>query len=74
MYANGEMWSGACGNSFLIVWLFPVKYEARPSAKPEDGEEGTGDLLRDEKVSNNHVEERVNQKDVQGCWGALRTH
>lgn len=51
-----------------------MKYEARPSAKPEDGEEGAGDLLRDEKVSNNHVEGRVNQKDVQGCWGALRTH
>ena len=51
-----------------------MKYEARPSAKLEDGAEGAGDLLRDEKVSNNHVEGRVNQKDVQGCWGALGTH
>lgn len=53
-----------------------MKYEARPSAKPEDGAEGAGGLMRDEKVSNNHVEGRVNQKDVQGCWcwGALGTH
>ena len=39
-----------------------------------NGAEGAGDLLRDEKVSNNHVEGRVNQKDVQGCWGALGAH
>lgn len=31
------MWSGACGNSFLIASLLPVKHEARSSAKSQDG-------------------------------------
>lgn len=34
------MWSGACGNSFLIASLSPVKHEARSSADSEDGGKG----------------------------------
>ena len=61
LYANGEMRSGACGNSFPVAWLFPVKYEARSSAKSEDEAGGPGGLLRDEKVCNTHVKERESE-------------
>lgn len=30
VYTNREMWSGACGNSFLVASLFSVKCDARP--------------------------------------------
>lgn len=55
------MWSGTCGNSFLIAWLLPVKYEARSSAKSEDEAGGPGGLLKDEKVCNTHVKERESE-------------
>ena len=49
------MWSGACGNSFLIASLSPVKHEARSSAESESGGGGAGGLWRDEKAWNSHV-------------------
>ena len=36
IYTNREMWSGACGNSFLVASLFSVRCEARPPVESED--------------------------------------
>lgn len=62
------MRSGACGDSFLIASLFPVKYEARSSAENENGGGGARGLSREKR----YVKEK--ESESSGAWRAVGQH